>query len=128
MRLSCCLLFACNSSTWTAEPGADLESCSLWFAGQLRVLPHAAEVLNRGSRITACSLHRDVGGVFAAPDSSPDDAAPVLCLVCKSDSLDILVLPTMATLLAFCNVSEGSRLLSNAAGRCHECSINLEGR
>lgn len=86
------------------------------IAGQLRVLPHAAEVLNKGSRITACSLHRDMGGFFAPPETGAHHAAPVLCLVCKSDNLDILQLPTMATLLTFCNISEGPRLLSNAPG------------
>ena len=89
----------------------------LFTAGQLRVLPHAAEVLNKGSRITACSLHRDTGSFFAPPEPGARNAAPVLCLVCKSNKLDILQLPTMATLLTFCNVSEGPRLLSNAPGK-----------
>ena len=83
------------------------------------MLPHAAEVLNRGSRITACSLHSDSDGVFASYETSTDVAAArVLCLVCKSDKLDILQLPTMATLLTFSSVSGGHRLLSNAAGDC----------
>lgn len=88
-------------------------------AGQLRVLPCAAESLNKGARITACSLYRDEGRMLVAADSSSsssEQTAPVLCLICRSDSLDMYSLPDMAPLLSFSIVPDGATLLGSSAG------------
>ena len=95
-------------------------------AGQLRVLPGAAEVMNKGSRITACSLHQDAGGFFdaaaaaaaAAVSSSAGLAAPHLCLLCRSERLDIHLLPSMTTVLSLGSVVDGARLLGSIEPGC----------